>query len=279
MHLKEKKIIAYLGLIVSIALLFVILIYGLDFAYIKLRLECNYLMDCIKNQNYLEVYNFLTDDYQKTFDEFYLEHEQFVSKNGRVSKAVYSSISQNEEQKKAGELVVNFKAGIDNDSQVNIVVAWIFVKHGFDWRVKDLNICKDDEVIYNLHSVKNSIKEPDEKKEPSINIEEAKIFANGIVKNIIDGKYQDIYSSAYEVLKKRGSVSEFTYYIEGTRDKYSDMANLKLIACETGRDNLEVRLRYRMTDNYSKNSIQVDIWVRKEDKLYLSGIKFFEDFW
>lgn len=279
MHLKEKKIIAYLGLMVSIALLFAILIYGLDFAYIKLRLECNYLMDCIKNQNYLGVYNFLTDDYQKTFDDFYLQHEQFVSNNGRISKAVYSSISQNKEQKKAGELEVNFKAGIENDSRASIVVSWTFVKQGFDWRVKDINICKDDKVIYNLHSGINSVKEPDEKKEPSINIDEAKLFANGIVKNIFDGKYHDIYSSAYESLRKKGSVSEFTYYIESARNKYSDMSNLKLIACETGRDNLEVRLRYSITDNYSKNAVQVDIWVRKEDKLYLSGIKFFEDFW
>ncbi len=280
MRLKEKKLIAYLGLLVSTAILFMILIFALDFAYIKLRLECNYLMNCMKEQNYAGLYSNLTEDYQKTLNEFSKEHKSLVTKHGEIIKYRYDSIHRNSRQKEARELVVNYDVDTDSDLQGKIAVAWTFVKHGFDWQVKDIKIFRDSEdTIYSLKSGEICVERPFAEVEGSINIENAKIFADGIIECIFNGNYEDVYDKAYEELKTKGSVQDFTYYVKSAREQWSDLAGFELLNCETGKGNLEMKLRYGISDKNSEKIAQTDIWVKDEDGMYLSGIKFSENSW
>lgn len=105
----------------------------------------------------------------------------------------------------------------------------------------------------------------------------SKKYADEILLSIQQHDYDKIYSEADEKMKENGSKTQFAAYMNSVNDTYGLLKDFNDKSCSINRENNEIKLDYSLFSSKFNKNICLTIWVRKTDKLSLSGIKFTEN--
>lgn len=269
---KEKTLLAFLGVLVSLALLAAIIVWGTDFTDLKLKLMGEALMEQIKVENYAEVYNEFTEEYDLTLNQFIEEQKRVKMMLGNLGEYQFTSIYKD---KGLGNVFLLYKAGFTDYPEKKINCKWKLCRTQKGWKVKDFQLETDDVLIQKKLNSKMG-----EEESPSvINAEQAKQFALQMLEEYKNKKYSTIYASFGESIRERGDKACFIQYMEMARKTYGVLDKLELVDQEFSKDKKEIKLRFQGFSNTENRKIGIIMWVGMGDSLHLTGFQFSNNSW
>lgn len=273
---KEKNLVAFLGLIVSIAIFIVVVCYAFDFSEMKVKSLGDKMMNNLSESQYEKFYDNFSNNGSSKLDQI-TEYQENINKSlGDVKKYKFIKTNKNQVSKEEDyisiEYDVNFSKFLDEPVRINLV----FLNSDNKWQASEYkiiseNINKTSELANNINYLNFSIKTEEDNRG-----NDAKKIVSEVIQSYEKGDYKYIYSILSNDLKEKGNEDEFIKYLQNQYDKYGQTNNIKFNGYEISRDKSEYKINYSFDDSKSNKKVFITFWINIKDKSYLSGIKFSE---
>lgn len=274
---KEKILVGFLGVIVSLAIFVIILFNVIDFSEITVKSLGNKMMNYLSESQYEKFYNNFSSNELYNLDQFIKYQENINKSLGDVEKYKYIKISKNQVNKEGANISIEYDVNFSNFSDEATRISLMFINSNDKWQVSEYkiiseNINQTSELANNINYINSSIKAEEIKK-----VDDAKKIANEVIQSYQNKDYKYIYSIISNDLKEKGNESDFVNYLQSKCDKYGQINNIKFNGYERSRNKSEYKLNYYIEDNKSNTKVFITFWVSVKDKPCLSGINFSED--
>ena len=276
MKYREKILIAVFGVLASFGILALILIYGMNFADTGLRLYGNELMEQLKNGNYGKMYEYFHEGYGKTAEQFIEQQKIMEEILGQMDSYRFARIEE-----KSSNLTLVYEAMFEKFPGSGINVLWSLANKSNRWEVLDYKIKSDSLTLHEINGklAKLTLNALEAGSNDRIDLKSAAELADQVLRKYRAGEYRAIYSLGNSAFKSKGSEHQFEQYLSSAAARYGKPDSYELEKQETSKDGFETSLRYRLLCEKPESKPGLTVWIRMEDKLCLSGIKFVENSW
>ncbi|MDD2401948.1 MAG: hypothetical protein PHD60_07105, partial [Clostridia bacterium] len=141
---KEKKALSFLGVVVSLVVLISIIIFGMDFTDVKLRLTGKTLMKQLKHENYEELYKQYVPSYNVTINQYIEEQKRLKTLLGNLKSYRFDRCLKKQDE---GYVSLVYDAVYTNFKDKKISCTWDLCRSINGWEILDLQLNSDEAAL------------------------------------------------------------------------------------------------------------------------------------
>lgn len=276
---KEKILVGFLGLIVSLAIFVVIIFHSIDFSEIAVRSLGDKMMNYLSESEYEKFYNNFSSTVLCELDQL-TEYQGNINQSlGDIKEYKYIKINKNLINKEEENISMEYDVNFSKFPNESVRIKLVFIKSDNKWQASEYkvisdNINKTSELANNINYINTKTQTEETKK-----LDDAKKIADKVIQFYQKGDYKYIYSILSDGLKEKGNESEFVNYLQSQYANYGQINDINFDGYEISRDKSEYKLYYYIDNNKNTGKTFITFWVSMKDELYLSGINFSKNVW
>lgn len=272
---KERIVIAVIGLMLSLGLLFTLLTTELDFTYLSVKKSSAQIMSQIKEKNYEQAYRNFSDKYKHNLPDFLQTQEEVTNTLGDIIEYQLNDIKSRKKTVQSAQYEVIFAGYPEEKLQLTMD----FVRNQRRWELFVIQYdlyAKTGDDDFNEKILSLSTKDHNDN-----NIDF--VDTQGILTELLDNYAKDEYIKIYELfnanLKSRGDADSFINYMRSIDSRYGKLENVNFKEYQISTDGLELKARHEGFSSKLNQMINLVMWVRDDGGMHVSGIQFTEYSW